>query len=1187
MGTSKIVTWNMQGSSNFPIATQFLNIHKPAILLLQETKRTPDCQQTYYHKNYANFTTNPDVITMVRKDIKASLVSQEPLPFSCTIIRVQGESTSFHLANLYIRDSQLTHADLNTLFSKYDNLIAAGDFNAKHQSILPHTQRTQYNSNGKQLHIFLEGLDGQFSTPADVTLHNGTSPDEWTHITECGSHAQIDYIISSSNISHLLVDTTYEEDLLSDHQGLAVRAPILFPEAHTPSSSKFIIDWNTFDALNYKFITECELDAAVINGHWHERSLAGKIDTLTNIQKYALDTAAVYKQASTRGNTKPQSLVSLIKKKRKLQNGLRILASDTRIRTENSFAMLLQLDSPLQPTRYTEHQYKQWTDNQALHKKEIHHLGRKIIKQQLLLKQENWTKAITKLGEININTAPREFYSTMKKLGGMGKGSNHITKMEYNDLTASSEHNVADLMAIYVEDTFQPLNEPDFDYAHFDNIQQEWLNAQTALNRSAPILPQSAPPTHLDLNPFSITWPSPTLKDCLYEDESTLEDVPNPTKHQQKTYCIPNFKLYKNKKEPLPAAHKPDIPVNSDWNENLMHNSQPARYELAKVYEPFTLPELELVIKKMKRKAPGHDSLTIDCFKHLGPGGKHKLLDINNEMYSNGTFPDTWKHAIMVPILKKDKPAKHPSSYRPISLLPVGGKIAEALILSRFNPYIKARKLIPCVQTGFREGMSTSINLKRMYNKAYTRSVRATHPDPTIMVFFDAKKAFDSVWDIGVLHKAMNDGLPSIFVRFLKSWLTSRTLQVRIGQTLSKIIHLRSGVPQGSVFAPTIWNYYTGDIPPTISPHSDTAVYADDTSVAATHRSVTTVHAIAQAEIIQLNSWTKTRRIKFEPSKTHVLAIHRNPAIRRDIESLPLYLDAEKTQAISYTQSAKFLGVTFANTGTFHKHIRQTLNKCHGRIKMLKRFAGTVPAETLYKAYRTAIEPIALYGTEVLYENLSAKVLKSFNHLEFTAIKMAHQLPRDTSVIDCLPLLKEGGIAGRITSRRDNFITRNLTSTILRHGESTPYSQGRRLRVRTHHRDRSSKQQGWKSQLTLHQPHIFFSDINSEYTPNNPSQAISISRLTHPENHLHASQTLNLQPRTTTFATPIFTIKPEYSRMETFTPSTSVATSIRNRRKKQSRPPFQTRLLIIPSTSRVTNHEHLDGTSRNNLFDPG
>ena len=77
-----------------------------------------------------------------------------------------------------------------------------------------------------------------------------------------------------------------------------------------------------------------------------------------------------------------------------------------------------------------------------------------------------------------------------------------------------------------------------------------------------------------------------------------------------------------------------------------------------------------------------------------------------------------------------------------------------------------------------------------MYNKAYTRAVHATHPDPTIMMFFDAKKAFDSVWDIGVLHKAMSDGLPAIFIRFLRSWLTDRTLQIRKGQTLSEIVQL-------------------------------------------------------------------------------------------------------------------------------------------------------------------------------------------------------------------------------------------------------------------------------------------------------------------------------------------------------------------------------------------------------------
>ena len=99
------------------------------------------------------------------------------------------------------------------------------------------------------------------------------------------------------------------------------------------------------------------------------------------------------------------------------------------------------------------------------------------------------------------------------------------------------------------------------------------------------------------------------------------------------------------------------------------------------------------------------------------------------------------------------------------------------------------------------------------------------------------------------------------------------------------------------------------------------------------------------------------------------------------MESFPIYLDEEKDQLLNYTNHAKFLGVTFSNTSTFHHHTKQVLNKCHGRVKMLRRFAGVANPQTLYKADRTAVEPFALYGTEVLYENLSIKVLKSFNHL--------------------------------------------------------------------------------------------------------------------------------------------------------------------------------------------------------------
>ena len=278
------------------------------------------------------------------------MLQQPHLAFSCTVLKIQGESTHIHVANVYARDNQLNLSDIQHLFNTYNNLILAGNLNAKHHLILPHTQKTKYNSNGTQLHMFLEGLEGPFSIPTKVTVHNDRFPESWTHITECGTHVQIDYIISSSNISHLLVDPVYEENLLSDHQGISIRAPFLFPEFHTPSTAKFILDWTTFDSWNYKFITECKLDAAVINGNWHEQPLEEKINVFTQIQKYALDTAAMKKQVSNRGNTKPKWLVDIILQKRRIQNGLRYLAS--RHQNKNRKCQHPTLTTGLPPSSY-------------------------------------------------------------------------------------------------------------------------------------------------------------------------------------------------------------------------------------------------------------------------------------------------------------------------------------------------------------------------------------------------------------------------------------------------------------------------------------------------------------------------------------------------------------------------------------------------------------------------------------------------------------------------------------------------------------------------------------------------------------------------------------------------------------------------------------------------------------------
>ena len=140
--------------------------------------------------------------------------------------------------------------------------------------------------------------------------------------------------------------------------------------------------------------------------------------------------------------------------------------------------------------------------------------------------------------------------------------------------------------------------------------------------------------------------------------------------------------------------------------------------------------ELDAVIHKMKHKAPGHDGLYIDSYKHMGLLAKQTLLDLYNSIYEEGTFPIMWKHAILDPLLKKDKSGRKPESYRPISLLPVGGKSLEGINLARMTEYLEGKKLIPIFQTGFRKRMGTSINLKRLYNHVTGNRPERSLKDP-------------------------------------------------------------------------------------------------------------------------------------------------------------------------------------------------------------------------------------------------------------------------------------------------------------------------------------------------------------------------------------------------------------------------------------------------------------------------
>ena len=113
------------------------------------------------------------------------------------------------------------------------------------------------------------------------------------------------------------------------------------------------------------------------------------------------------------------------------------------------------------------------------------------------------------------------------------------------------------------------------------------------------------------------------------------------------------------------------------------------------------------------------------------------LCMIFERCINSGKFPDSWKLANVQPIHKKnDRQLK--SNYRPISLLPLCGKILEKIIFDQVYSFLDSNRLISTRQSGFRPGDSCIYQLISITSDIYKNF---ENNDETRAVFLDISKA--------------------------------------------------------------------------------------------------------------------------------------------------------------------------------------------------------------------------------------------------------------------------------------------------------------------------------------------------------------------------------------------------------------------------------------------------------------
>ena len=97
-----------------------------------------------------------------------------------------------------------------------------------------------------------------------------------------------------------------------------------------------------------------------------------------------------------------------------------------------------------------------------------------------------------------------------------------------------------------------------------------------------------------------------------------------------------------------------------------------------------------------------------------------------------------------------------------------------------------------------------------------------------LLCFFDLEKAYDTTWRYGILKDFHDLGLKGRLPMFIQSFLEDRTIQVRVGSTLSDLYDQEQGVPQGSILSTTVFNIKINNIVSCLNSKTGGSLYVDD-----------------------------------------------------------------------------------------------------------------------------------------------------------------------------------------------------------------------------------------------------------------------------------------------------------------------------------------------------------------------
>ena len=358
-----------------------------------------------------------------------------------------------------------------------------------------------------------------------------------------------------------------------------------------------------------------------------------------------------------------------------------------------------------------------------------------------------------------------------------------------------------------------------------------------------------------------------------------------------------------------------------------------------------------------------------------------QLTFIYNLCFRTNCFPNDWKIASIVP-LPKDGDLFRCTNYRPISLLPLPGKILEHIIHKRLSKFCEDNLLLNENQGGFRKNHSTAATVALFTDNLYTA---INHKQYSIATFIDFSKAFDTVNHKILFEKLERLGIKGNSKFLIKNYLENRTQITNINGTDSNLANIVCGVPQGSVLGPLLFLIYINDLCNVIK-NCSTFLYADDTVITSNACDIYDAHTQSQADLDNLADWCKRNKLSINIRKTKSMVVGTRSMVKKHPVTPKLKILGKP---LEYVFQYKYLGVTIDEILSFNAHLNNTIKLVSHKSFLLRKIRYYITEDAAVKIYKSMILPYLDYG-DIFYAKSNLKQISKLQTLQNRALKICY-----------------------------------------------------------------------------------------------------------------------------------------------------------------------------------------------------